>query len=62
MYSITDIDLIPGARIDKIEDADDDTNDVNINEITTSKSAKREIDIWLVLVVVIVGKRSTKDV
>lgn len=48
------------ALLNEIGDTNDDTNGTNIDEVTTTWSPKRGVNIWLVLVVVIARKKSIK--
>lgn len=43
-----------------MEDTNDDVNGADISKMATTKGLKRRVGIWLVLVLVIFGKRSTE--
>lgn len=45
----------------KIKDTNNDINDTNTNKLTTAGGCKREVDVLLMLVAVIIGKGSNKD-
>lgn len=47
--------------INRIKDADNDKNNITNNKLTVARDCNRKIDILLVLIVVIAGKRLNKD-
>lgn len=51
-----------GALSNRVGNIYNDANSANIDEIAVAGGPKRGVDIWLVLVVVIAGRKSTKVV
>lgn len=60
---VSDIEkVLTGALPSEIKNIDNKINSADINKIAAAKGSKREVGIWLVLIVVITNRRSTKVV